>query len=387
MSRSASIIIVTFNSAETIETCLRSVIGTLRPQDEVFIVDNNSSDNTLAVVRATIPAHESRVHLLPQPTNTGFSRGCNIGIEHSHGEYIILLNPDTEVFEDWIARLTHHFQEYDHTGAVGALTNSGMSNQNILRYFPDYYTYLQDVSGLLAALRQRFNRKSVPTRVLMGFCMALRREVLEEIGGLDEDIFLGDDDLELSWRLRINGFYLRVALDAFLNHESQVSFETLPKSQTTDLVQQGADVLYAKMQKYYAPARVPDPRLLFNIDWWRPSILKEKPYAEVFDSDILPYQEEDIIPAVKGFLKIGNFEKAAEVLQQALAILPNSYFLWYLAGSVYLLMRAPDKAEFALKNAWCVESDSTRARDKLLDLYKRQHRPDEANRLLGALPA
>ncbi|MFQ5651710.1 MAG: glycosyltransferase [bacterium] len=383
MSPGAAIIIVTFNSSTTIEACLASVLVTLRPVDEVFVIDNNSSDNTLDLVHPLVSANDNRVHVLPQSRNLGFSRGCNIGIENSDQEYVILLNPDTEVFGDWIERLINHFSEHDKTGAVGALSNRALRSQQIRSYLPDYLDYLTDVDGLLVALEKKFHRKSIPTRLLMGFCLALRRDLIERFGPLDEDIFLGDDDLEISWRLREKGYLLRIALDVFLNHEDHVSFDTLPESQANALLRQGTDVLFAKMQKYYKPARVPDPRIYFAIHWWRPSILDKKPYHEVFDPDVLPCPIDEILPTVRRHLKAAAIDRAVTIMEKSLEFLPNDYMLWYTLGSVYLLMEKLDKAEFALKNASCFEDKKVQARTKLLELYKRQHRLDEARRFLG----
>ncbi|MFQ5677420.1 MAG: glycosyltransferase family 2 protein, partial [bacterium] len=296
MEPGASIIIVTFNSAATISNCLFSLVTTLRTTDEVLIIDNNSQDNTLALIREFSNNPQNRIRLFPQQKNRGFSRGCNIGIENSNKEFVILLNPDTEVFGDWIERLTDHFKFYPKTGAVGPLSNQCLSPQQIRTYLPNYKQYADDVFHLLGVLQNRFNRRSQPKRLLMGFCMVLSRTILQDIGPLDEDIFLGDEDMEISWRLRENGYYLRVALDVFINHQRQTSFKTLPKAEADRLVQEGTDVLFTKMQNYYHPARVPHPRLYFNIDWWRPSILKEKSEDEIFNSDLLECQRAEIIP-------------------------------------------------------------------------------------------
>ncbi|TDJ00302.1 MAG: glycosyltransferase, partial [Caldithrix sp.] len=115
MNPGASIIIVTFNSIETIADCLISTTASLRANDEILIIDNNSQDNTLAIVEEFLQPDQKKVRVFPQKKNLGFSRGCNVGIENSDKEFVILLNPDTQVFGDWIKRLTGHFKIYPKT--------------------------------------------------------------------------------------------------------------------------------------------------------------------------------------------------------------------------------------------------------------------------------
>jgi len=386
MSPGASIIIVTFNSVETIADCLISTAASLRANDEILIIDNNSQDNTLAIVEEFLQPDQKRVRVFSQKRNLGFSRGCNIGIENSDKEFVILLNPDTQVFGDWIKRLTDHFKTYPKTGAVGPLSNRCLSSQQIQTYFPNYKEYCADAFQLLDVLQRTMDKRSLPKRLLMGFCMVLRRDLIEKFGPLDEDIFLGNEDIEMSWRLRENGYFLRVALDVFINHQRQASFKSLEKTQADKIVQQGADVLFAKMQEYYKPAKVPHPRLYFNIDWWQPSILKQKSEDEVFDSSLLKYDRSEIIPATKKLLKRKHQGQAIELLEETLKIIVDDHLMWYSLGSLYLINKDFEKAEIALKNAWAYLETHDKAQDKLLSLFSEQGRDDEAKELFGDLP-
>lgn len=371
METGAAIIIVTFNSEQTICDCLSSVVETLRPCDEVLIVDNNSKDNTVKLIQPFLKPSSGKIKFFPQTKNLGFSKGCNIGINHSVKEYIILLNPDTEVFPNWVERLTDHFKFYDRTGAVGALSNRTLSPQNITTYVPDYLNYVENGHDLIAKLETDYFRKSIPGKVLMGFCLALRRDLIEKYGGLDEDIFLGDDDLEISWRLRENGYWLRVALDVFVNHERQVSFASIPKKEAEAIVRDGSDVLFKKMTDFYKPNKIPNPFIYFGIKWWNPRILEEKRYEEVFCMNPLPYNRDQILANIKTLVKEGELDKAIDLINESLHILVNDYLLWYTLGSIYLMKEDYQNAEFALKNAWAYEADDNgRAGKKLKSIYE-----------------
>ncbi|MFQ5708114.1 MAG: glycosyltransferase [bacterium] len=381
MNAGASVIIVTYNSAQTIRTCLVSVANTIRPEDEVLIIDNNSSDNTVEIIAQVQSELKTKFQCLLQDKNQGFSKGCNIGIAKSTGEFIILLNPDTEVFGGWIERLTAHFRYYKFTGAVGPLSNYTIRSQHILTYFPDYSAYLQDAQKLIETLYQRFRNRSIPAKLLIGFCMALRRDLVEGIGGLDEDIFLGDDDLEISWRFREQGYQLRVALDVFINHVGQSSFDTLPKIETEEMVRQGSDALFEKMRKHYSPNKVPHPQDYFGIGWWSPSILKEHKAEEVFSPKLTHRDYNELTQKTKRLLRQGKHKEAAKLLEQALKLYVNDFVLWYTLGSIYLILQEYEQAEFALKNAWSLDFNTRMATTKLLELVarKRQETEEEAS--------
>ena len=343
-----------------------SVVNTLRPQDEVLVIDNHSQDNTLEIIEQLNFSPE-KVKVLPQSKNYGFSRGCNIGIENSNKEFVILLNPDTEVFGDWIARLTGHFQYYEKTGAVGPLSNATIPVQHISTYFHEYGLYT--AQQVMTRLSQNYGMRSIPAKLLIGFCMALRRDLLERFGGLDEDIFLGDDDTEISWRLREKGYLLRIALDVYVSHFNHVSFNTLKNSATDKIVQEGTDVLYEKMKTYYSSEKVPNPNDYFGISWWKPSILENKTEDEVFAPRWQRHEYNNILLKARDFLKNQNHRAAIDVLLNALNLHVNGFNFWYTLGSVYLMMKEYGKAEVALKNAETLEFNGERAKQKLAKLH------------------
>lgn len=377
MEPGASIVIVTYNSESTIEDCIKSVLATLRLQDEVIIIDNASTDRTLPLIKNLIQPND-QIKILPQEENLGFSRGCNLGIANSTKEFIILLNPDTEVFGDWIERLMSHFYLYPSTGAVGPLTNYAIRSQLIITYFPEYYDYIHRVYDLLDTLVQRYSRRSIPAKLLTGFCLMLPRRTLDQIGWLDESIYLGDDDLELAWRLRENGYYLRLALDVFINHVGHVSFQSLGKKEEKSVIQEGSNVLLEKMKSYYHPDKIPHPLDYFGIDWWKPSILEYEPWEKYFAPNHTRKYFNEQIQRIKTLVKKHAFQEAIEMINRLLKIHVNNFMLWYILGSIYLHLHDFKNAEFALKNAWALEFSSQRAEKKLKLLYSKWRRNDFA---------
>ena len=124
---SASVVVVTLNSIDTIGRCLESVRGS-----EVVVVDHGSSDGTVAFVRERHPEAE----VIEQP-NRGFAAGVNTGIRAVSGAYVLLLNPDAWPVGDAVARLVAYAEADDGVGAVGPrLRNPDGSPQGSIRGFP-----------------------------------------------------------------------------------------------------------------------------------------------------------------------------------------------------------------------------------------------------------
>ncbi len=200
--------------------------------------------------------------------------------------------------------------------------------------------------------------------------MALRRDLIESVGPLDEDFFLGIEDLELSWRLREQGYWLRVALDVFVGHLGHASFNTVPEAKKAAFIQQGSDRLYEKMRRFYYPNPVPHPQDYFGISWWRPSILNEKSEAEVFAPKTQPEGRRRVLRRAKELLFARHADQAVDLLRKALHLSPHDFGLWYTLGSTCMAVGRLEEAEIALRNAHALEFGSSKAEHKLASLHR-----------------
>lgn len=225
-ARLASVIILCCNELEYTRLCLESVLRHTRPPYELVLVDNGSTDGTpgfLEEFRARPgPVH---VEVIRNETNRGFPAGCNQGLVRARGEYVVFLNNDTIVTPGWLDGLVawaHH--DWPSVGLVGAVSNYAAPPQQV----PAGYNDLRELEGFAARRRQEYAGQAVQVDRLTGFCLLVRREVLERIGGFDEQFGLGffDDD-DLCVRAREAGFRLLLALDVFIHHFGSRTFASL----------------------------------------------------------------------------------------------------------------------------------------------------------------
>jgi len=271
--RIISIIIVTYNSLSDIGRCLSSIqAGTNLPY-EVFIIDNNSTDGTKDCLRDL-----KGVHVIINDENIGFSKACNQGIQRASGEYIVLLNPDTAVTTDWAWRMLLHFK--NGVGAVGPVSNyvAGLQKHELYRKSNLEKADINEIAKNFYAWNKNH---SVETKLLIGFCMMIKRSVMDDIGLLDEDFFLGIEDLEYSWRLGQKGYKLAVATDVFIFHQGQKSFSTVLPEKNCRITQECQDKLYEKLEAYYGKGQVPSSQELWGMDWFKPSQLTRSPVTSI----------------------------------------------------------------------------------------------------------
>lgn len=264
-----SVVIVTYNSMKTIQACIRSVLEHSGTFDEVIVVDNASRDATPQFLK-NLEVQDVRLKVILSEENLGFSEGSNVGIREANGEYIVLLNPDTEVPEGWLARMRHYFSD-PRVGAVGPLSNYVAGLQQVPLHFPVNISS-EITPAQVQEIAARINaRRGVESKLLIGFCMMMRKSALDEIGLLDAELFLGCDDLDMSWRLRTAGYKLLIASDVFVLHEGHVSFNTEPGEITEKLNQESVDALARKLARHYGEGKVPSALELWGIEWFSPS--------------------------------------------------------------------------------------------------------------------
>ena len=219
----ASVLVLCCNEVDATRTCLESVLRHARPPYELVLVNNGSSDGTPAYL-AEIAARvgPERVAVLRSEANVGYAAGVNRGLAEAKGEYVVLLNNDTQVGPGWLDGLVaRSLHDWPRVGLVGPVSD----NAPVPQHVP---LGSADLDAFAAARRIAFRGKAQATQRLTGFCLLVRRAVLEKVGALDERYGLGffeDDDLCV--RARRAGFQLLVALDVFVRHDGSRTVKAL----------------------------------------------------------------------------------------------------------------------------------------------------------------
>lgn len=211
-----SVIIVNYNVEHFLEQCLHSVRRASKNVPvEVFVVDNNSVDGSVAMVRSKFP----EVKLIANEKNTGFSYANNQAIKVSTGQYVLLLNPDTVVEEDTFEKVVKFMDEHPDAGGLGVQMLDGKGNflPESKRGLPTPAVAFFKISGLSKLLpkSRTFGRYHLgflhkdqvhQVDILSGAFMLMRKEALDKVGLLDEEFFMYGEDIDLSYRIIKGGY-------------------------------------------------------------------------------------------------------------------------------------------------------------------------------------
>lgn len=214
MKPAVSIIIVTHEHAKFVTPCLTSVLSQRNISYEVIVVDNRSGDETTDIIKKKFPT----VILLPQRIRRGFAANVNTGIMASRGRYLIVLNPDTQMKRNAISQLVDRLQKRKPAGICGPqLVNPDGSIQLSFRNFPTWKTgivrrtplrYVLGNSGINKSHLNAGKNHAVTCRVdwLLGACLALKKEMVDDIGLLDERYPLYVEDIDYCLRAQLKGW-------------------------------------------------------------------------------------------------------------------------------------------------------------------------------------
>lgn len=207
-----SIIILTYNSQDFIRDCLQTVLETDYPNLETLVIDNNSSDKTLSIVKKEFPD----IKTISNKTNFGYAKGNNIGVNHAHGTYIAILNPDTIVSKTWLKPL------------LAALNNPeiGISQPKImLKSHPHLInltgknTHFLGFEFLKNYQKNDFNIGQQEITSFSGSAFLIKRQTFLDLGGFDEDFFMYCEDGDLSWRSRLMGLKILLVPNSVVYHD------------------------------------------------------------------------------------------------------------------------------------------------------------------------
>lgn len=202
---------VSYNTQQFTEDCLSSLIKHVNLNEvEIVVVDNASSDKSVDMIKKEF----SFVKLIENVQNQGFSKANNIGVEHSTGDNILFLNTDTIITEDFVSPILDYLKDAEDVGVLGCrVVSKDRSLQYTCWKTPNIFTGLsfftiEIIKNILNPISYwRYMKYWDHTSIkevdcISGCFMWIRREVIETLGGLDENIFMYYEDTEFCTRVR-----------------------------------------------------------------------------------------------------------------------------------------------------------------------------------------
>jgi N-acetylglucosaminyl-diphospho-decaprenol L-rhamnosyltransferase len=245
-----SIVIVSWNVEALLRRCLRSIVGDSRPQAaadltmpgtswsyEVWVVDNASTDGSVGMVRREFPF----VRLITNSENLGFAAANNQAIAESKGDYLLLLNCDTELVGNAMGTMLGYMEEHSDVGMLGPMLRYPDGTlQSSRRRFPTMATAYLESTVLQqwfpqSHILRRYYLADVPDDTtqevdwVVGACMMTRRQIVEQVGVLDDGFFMYSEELDWCYRIKQSGWsvvYLPAA--EVVHHEGRSSEQVVP---------------------------------------------------------------------------------------------------------------------------------------------------------------
>ena len=206
-----SVIFVNYNSRKELERAIDSLKNFYDESLEVIIYNNSPYENL-----SSLKEIYKSAKILNSIKNVGFTAGCNKAVKVSNGEYLLFLNPDVEVINEFLSSGIDFFSDNKDFGAVGfkILNPDGTVQKECLRNIPTpINTFLRffNLDKIFPSSKAYYSldyNKPQEAHVLSGACMLVRKEAFLDVGGFDEKFFLYGDDIDLCIRLKNRGWKL-----------------------------------------------------------------------------------------------------------------------------------------------------------------------------------
>lgn len=209
-----SIVIPNWNGAKFLPTCLEALQKQTYPNIEVIVADNDSHDES----REMIKRDYTWVRLIELPENQGFTGACNAGMQAATGEYVALLNNDTEVDPGWAAAVVDAFERHPEIGSVASKMLL-FDQRDHIHTAGDYFT--RDGRAGNRGVWQKDDGQFDHEEYVFSACggsSAYRKTLLDQIGLLDDDFFFSLEDVDLGWRAQLAGWRCLYTPDAIVYH-------------------------------------------------------------------------------------------------------------------------------------------------------------------------
>lgn len=215
-----SVVIVNFNGGLLLSDAVRSVLASSVAVD-ILVADNGSTDDSLELLRRSA-GNDLRLRVIENHRNIGFARACNLLLAQARGNYLLILNPDALIQPDTLKHMVKALQAHPEAGMAGCLIRNpdGSEQAGCRRAVPTPWRSLVRVLHLhrlfpyhprfrdFVLTREPLPRQPVPVEAISGAFMLVRRDILDQVGALDDAYFLHCEDLDWCMRVRRVGWQI-----------------------------------------------------------------------------------------------------------------------------------------------------------------------------------
>lgn len=222
-----SLIIINYNGLGVLGTCVKSALNSYYEPFEVIVVDNGSTDGSIEQVATSFPK-EDKLKIVFNKSNVGYV-GINSGVEVARGKYIVFLNSDTAFEPDWITRMVAFLESHLDVGCAQPKVLV-MGNPTII----ENVGLKMDCLGFTRGLGRneidygQYDALAEPFAA-QGAVLIVRRTILNEVGLFDPSYFFNHEDVDMCWRIRLNGYRIALIPDAIAYHSlSRKTYTYLP---------------------------------------------------------------------------------------------------------------------------------------------------------------
>lgn len=202
-----SIIIPLYNGQEHLLELIQSLKNQTYNKIEVIVIDNNSTDDSVELLKS-LSEKIIPLNIFLNKKNEGYCGGCNEGIKHASGEYLLFLSQDRIMNEDWIEKTVTEINKNKNIGCIiGKVEREGASSPE--------YGHSYDVYGSIL-----INSSPHESRLFFGGgTIIIRKKIIDEIGGFDPEFFIYQEDVDICWRIRLSGYEIKIVKNAICQNK------------------------------------------------------------------------------------------------------------------------------------------------------------------------
>lgn len=220
-----SVSLVSYNTSELLEKTLNLIFAQENVKPEVWVVDNNSSDNSVEMVKKKFP----KVHLIISKKNLGFAKGQNLALREIKSDYTLILNPDTEFEKNTFSKILKFMKNNPEVGVSstkildqsGKLVSNGGDYPTGWPLFSWLFNLDKSGKSFHRSDNAFYNSKNIDW--VGGTAMVVRKDVFEKIGYFNEDYFMYFEDVDFCYNAKRAGFQIGFIPDAEITHISGAS--------------------------------------------------------------------------------------------------------------------------------------------------------------------